>query len=91
LFRDGLARSIAKEDLCSDGSIFALTQHYNAAANKAFSRLGFVKVAELSLIQIPPIRRYSIKKNVLRETHVKIMHIHNKPVCLDLNAVRIVK
>lgn len=91
LFGGALAGSIVKKRLTSDGSLFALTQHYNAAANISFSRLGFVKVAELSLIQIPPIRRYSIKKNSLKETRLKIIRVRNKPLCLDLDAVRIVK
>lgn len=91
LNKGALAGIIESEKLLANGSIYSLVQDNNPMGWKFLMKFGFGKAAEISLIQIPPIRRYSIKKNGLREMHVKIMRTHNKPVCLDLDAVRIVK
>lgn len=91
LFKRALANSLKKENMFKNKSVFILTQKHNVAANASFHKLNFRRLATISLFQVPPLRWYRIIANSSQKNLVKIMGLHNMPIRLYLDSVRMVK
>ena len=88
IFRSALMKSIVKEKMAIGSSIFAFTRVGNVSANAFFFYAGFKKVAKVSMLQIPPFRRYLIYSHGGKQSQNLLMKIKNKPVLIDLNSLK---
>jgi ribosomal protein S18 acetylase RimI-like enzyme len=85
-----LSGLIRDAGLLVDGPIFSLTQKKNAMGWGFLEKFGFERKAEVSLLQIPPVRYYMLRKAGDRQIRVRIMTMHNTPEVFDLDSIRFI-
>jgi len=93
LFRSCLLMSLEVHK-CGGGvrEVYALTRTDNVPANTCFRRLGFDRVATVSLLQIPPVRCYRLAhENGKRSSLLRLMNVRTKPAVLNLEDLRFVR
>jgi len=76
--------SILEKIVSQTGTVYALTQERNNAANFMFARIGFKNSAGIRFIQIPPVRYYRIKNGYIIKRYIDIMKLHRDPLAIDL-------
>ena len=71
---------------------YVLIRMDNTAANVSTERGGYELLGVVSLLQIPPVRRYSIQlADGQRRGMLRLMRVRNKPAVLNLNELRFEK
>ena len=90
LNKGALSRLIFDAGLLSKGPIFSLTQKSNPMGWGFLERFGFLRTAEISLLQVPPLRIYTITQHDVVNRHVVFMKVRTEPLRIDLDSIRIV-
>jgi hypothetical protein len=80
-----MRKAFTLEDHPGRNNTYALIRVDNLPAEVAASKIGFERVATVSLIQFPPVRLYNlIPGNGVKQSLIRFMQLHTKPARLDL-------
>lgn len=90
LNKAALSSLIFDAGLLSHGSIFSITQKSNPMGWGFLEKFGFHRAAEVSLLQIPPVRIYTVNHDNKTECHLRLMGLHTRPIHLDLDSIQVV-